>query len=123
MRNERIRWRLASPRLNAGRFVIHRLLFDLSRHLQRLAGTHNFELNVLIQLGLRQNTSQHVDIRYVAAIELADNVASLQLRLSCGRSRHYFLDNHAFAASVALARLKPTRMDPQITADNPALLQ
>src|SRR6266545_2488545 len=96
-----LRLRLAPSRRNAGCFVISRLLLDLSRHLQRLAATHNFELSVLIQLSLRQNTSQRINILYVAAIEFADNVTSLQLRLSCGRSRHYFLDDHAFAACVA----------------------
>jgi hypothetical protein len=79
-----LRLRLAPSGQNACALIINRLLLDLSRHLQRFAGTRNLELNVLIQLRLRHHTSQRLDIRHVAAIEFLDHIAGLQLRLSCG---------------------------------------
>src|SRR5256886_6416588 len=115
--------RLALPLRSLGGSVIGWLLFDLSGHIQRFAIAYDFKFNILIQLCLRYHAPQRIYILHFATIEFADHVAALQFRLSCGRSRHYLVNDYTFVLGAGLPRLQRSRLDPKVTANDSSLLQ
>src|SRR4029077_9545922 len=49
--------------------------------------------------------------------------AALQFRLSCGRPRHYLVNDHTFVVGAALSWLRCARRDSEVTANDSPLLQ
>ncbi|PYJ13029.1 MAG: hypothetical protein DME93_04950 [Verrucomicrobia bacterium] len=78
------------------------LFFDLSYHLQRFAVTYDFQLNILVQFALSHHLPERRNILDVAPIKLANDIAGLQLRLCCRRTRHDLIHHYSFVVGRTL---------------------
>ena len=79
-----LRLRLLLSRSEARRRIIDRLFLDLGGHFDRFPAPKNFQLDFFVQPSLSNQRSQRRKIPDVMSIELADYVASLQLRFGGG---------------------------------------
>ncbi len=100
-----------------------RLFFDVGRDRHRFSAAFDFQIDFLVQVGLRNESAQLVKIFDVVAIELANHIAFLKMRVFRRRARNDFIDDHAVGGRGGLALLSHFHLHSEIAANDAALFQ